>query len=225
MSLLSSVENFKAEVITALNYLAAQGYEDNPFIQLIRARALFNSGASEGQIAIFLHKALKTVSERYSASKERNAFWTIDSSEAAYFNRESAYMFNKTGDDAEFQDRDWTARFYSMGDQEKAGLQVGDIIDFTPPGPDAIGTPRPFTESQEKLNEINRLNRLRLKQEADIDKGTQINELSDPEAGDSGTLTATRENVRTQVWNRKAATNRRNKVVRVNIKSKDWTRS
>ncbi len=113
-------------------------------------------------------------------------------------------MFAQIGNDKDSQDRDWTARYYTMSKQEKSGYEPGDTISFTPTGPAAMGTPRPLIVNQKDLNELNIKNAQRLAQEAEIDQGKQIVETSDLEASDSTAFSINEKTQTiTQVWNRK----------------------
>ncbi len=171
-------------------------------IQIARAKASSTSG-NDAEVSVFLNNALKITSARYSSSSQKSIS-NLNSEDAAYINREAAYMFAQMGNDKEFQDRDSTARFYAMSEQEKFDYKAGDVISITPTGPAAVETPRPLTANQKDLNELNARNAQRLAQEAEIDQGKQIIETADPEAADSGLMTLnTKSSVETKVWNRK----------------------
>ncbi len=142
-------------------------------LQIARAKAS-SSGGKNAEVSVFLNNALRITSAKYSSSSAKKPLSTLSGEDAAYINREAAYIFAQMSNDKEFQDRDWTARFYAMSKQEKAAYKPGDTISFTPPGPAAMGTPRPLSATQKDLNELNFRNAQRLAQEAEIDQGRQI---------------------------------------------------
>lgn len=205
MTLASGVLSTNKGISEALSYLAAQGYEDNPLIQIARAKALALNGGNNAKISTLLNEAVKNTSNRYSSSPTRKPISTLNGEEAAYINQEASYMFAQLGNDKEFQDRDWTARFYAMSAQEKSSYKAGDIVSLNPPGrPAAMVTPRPLTAAQKKFDKVESDMSETRRQWNEIDGGRQIVETTDPEAGNSGLVTLNREvTVESKVWDRK----------------------
>jgi len=194
----------KKQVAEALSYLAAQGYQDNPFILIARARAsLF--GSQDTGVSTLLSAAVKNTSNRFLTGK--NPLLTLNSQEAAYINQEAAWMFAQIGNDDEFQKRDWVSKYYGMSEREKSDYQAGDVISLAePPGPTVMSTPRPLTANQQDLDEAIRKRKQVVKIENETDRGRTV-QTTNPENGDSSTSGAVgfREKfiVENQVWDRK----------------------
>lgn len=194
----------KKQVAEALSYLAAQGYQDNPFILIARARAALFGNRDTG-VSTLLNAAVKNTSNGFSAGK--NPVSTPNSQEATYINQEASWMFAQIGNDGEFQERDWVSKYYGMSEREKSDYQAGDIISLIkPPGPTAMATPRPLTANQTKLNKVESNMSETQKQWNETD-GVRNVQTTNPENGDSSTSGAVgfREKfiVETQVQNRK----------------------
>ncbi len=200
---LAADPSYNLDISKALTNLEAQGYKNNPFLEFARAAALIGVDRNIQSLAL-LNSSLKIVSQRFSSADNRNPFSTLSSQEAAYFNEKAAVMYAAMGDDWEFQDRDWSKRFYEMSPEEKAQYKPGDVISLTSPGPKAIGTPRPLTEAGTDLNKLNAINIKRKEMEKANDKSRQDVEPSDPEAGESSLITSTYETqVTTEVHDKK----------------------
>jgi len=105
-------------VAEALGYLIAQdGYADNPFLLIVRAKIdTLNYTTKSGPgydtlIQPLLVKAIRKAGEAFVSDSARLASSGISREEAAFINREAAWMFANTGKDKDFQERDWLARF------------------------------------------------------------------------------------------------------------------
>lgn len=92
MTLASGSPAAKREMAQALSYLAAQGYEDNPMIQIARAKA--SSGGNNAAVSVFLNNALRITSAKYSSSSQKSIS-NLDGEDAAYINREAALCSRK----------------------------------------------------------------------------------------------------------------------------------
>ena len=77
----------KKQVAEALSYLVAQGYQDNPFILIVRARAAL-SGSQDTGVSALLGAAVKNTFGGFAAGK--NPVSSPNSQEAAYINQEAA---------------------------------------------------------------------------------------------------------------------------------------
>lgn len=78
------------------------------------------------------------------------------------------------GDDKEARQRDWAARFYTVGDEERAELNEGDVIEFIDPAA-AMDKPQPLTSAQKKLDELEKRRRETVEAQDKIDRiGSQV---------------------------------------------------
>ncbi len=105
----------KKQIAEALSYLAAQGYEDNPFILIARARASLYGNKDVG-VSVLLNAATRNAFSQFSTAK--NPTLTVSGNEASYINQEASGMFAQIGNDSEFQERDWVSKYYAMSKQE-----------------------------------------------------------------------------------------------------------
>lgn len=184
------------DVINALDYLTAQdGYADNPFLLIARAKIdalnyTTKSGPGyDAQIQPLLAKAIKIASESFNSDAAELASSSISREEAAYINREAAWMFANIGKDRDFQERDWLARFYQMSAEERAGLKEGDVIHIVAPGAAVMSTPRPQTDAEKRRDDLVKKRAEQRKKEELWDKGRGIVETNDPRAVDRTEIT------------------------------------
>ena len=84
-----------------------------------------SAGGNVNDISARLAEALQAVRNRQS-SKTAKPHLSVTELELAYINREAAYMYSQIGNDTEFQERDWIARFYAMNREEKSLLKAGE---------------------------------------------------------------------------------------------------
>lgn len=176
-----------AQVSMALGYLIAQDrFIDNPFLLVARAKldtenVIRKSGPGyDTLIQPLLSKAVKITGEVFDPTDGKNHSLVMTHADAAYINREAAWMFAQIGKDKDFQQRDWIARFYGMSDQERAGLKEGDVINVVSPVPNAMSTPRPGTDAERKLIKLKDEREQVEKFQRDMDKGRGISETNDP---------------------------------------------
>lgn len=188
---LVTIGSSNGSVSNALAYLTAQDrYANNPFLLLARAKLdTINHTTKSGPgydtlIQPLLSQAVKQANEGFNSIAVNNSLTAINRADAAYINREAAWMFAQIGKDREFQERDWLARFYAMSDRERAELQEGDVILITEPGPSVMSTPRPRTETEKMQDDLNEREKQRKIFESNMDKGRGILETNDPRAVD-----------------------------------------
>jgi hypothetical protein len=190
----------------ALGYLSAQGYENNPFIQIARANSMVGDVSKTAVISNLLGAAVNNAGKKFTSARGKYIS-SLDGTDAAYINQEASYLYGRIGNDEEFQKRDWTARFYSMSPDERSTLRADDVITLVAPGPAAMSTPRPYTETQTQLQTLEVGHKVQKKIWVGADKNSREVENADPEASDSGLISARRRNiVETKVWNRKDGT-------------------
>lgn len=178
-----------ADVAVALGYLIAQDrFSSNPFLLIARAKidtenVIWKKGPGyDTLISPLIAQAVKAANESVNGNSSRKFPPPITRAEASYINREAAYMFAQIGKDKDFQQRDWLSRFYGMTDEERAGLNEGDIISIESPAPNPNATPRPRTDAEKKLISVEDLMRNKKKSWEDMDKGRNVNEVNDPRA-------------------------------------------
>ena len=179
------------DVSVALSYLIAQNrFASNPFLLIAKARldtrnVIWKSGPGyDTLIQPLLSQALKLANESFNSPNSKNASPAINRADAAYINREAAWMFAQIGKDKDFQQRDWISRFYEMSAEERAGLTEGDVISIESPVPDPRNTPRPRTEAEKDLIKIKDEREKDKAFENDMDKGRRIAETNDPRSAD-----------------------------------------
>lgn len=188
---LITIGSSNGSVSETLGFLIAQeGFSDNPFLLIARARLDtidYPTKSGHGYdtlIQPLLLQAIKKANESFNSVAGTNYSPTINRTEAAYINRQAAWMFAQIGKDREFQERDWLARMYEMSDEERAGYEEGDPIRIVAPGVKVMSTPRPLTEA-EKLLELKKEEwRQNQKSWSDLDKSKAINETTDPRSTD-----------------------------------------
>lgn len=168
------------EISSAVSRLIKEaGQEDNPFLTLIQANAAMTeytmrSGPGYDIAAITLiNEAVRETTSKYLFGKSSSRV-AMSRTEAAMLNRQLATMYSQMGKESESRERDWSARFYDISDEERRTLEEGDVIELTSPV-EAMGTPPPLTQAHRELDRLDDRHEQRVIMQQQIDKiGSQV---------------------------------------------------
>lgn len=171
------------EIHKTISYLIHQvGYQNNPFLSLVNAYATAKvykerSGPDyDSPVLNFLSDTTRTTSQNFIFGDSMFPASNINRSEASFINRNSAYLYNQMGKNKEFLERDWMARFYDISEEERNALKEGDTIEFISSfAPNAIGTPRPLSNNEVKLEQLKIARNEEIERQEKLDKiGSQV---------------------------------------------------
>lgn len=115
------------EVLATLNYLTENaGYQDNPFIILAKANAamtrakMLSGPGYDVNVQLLL---AETINKTNGSFNLNSGIASISRTEAAFINRHVSWLYNQLGNDENFRERDWVARFTVLRMQKSAILK------------------------------------------------------------------------------------------------------
>jgi hypothetical protein len=145
----------------ALNQLESIGYENNPYLSVLRAN-----------LALERHKTLSgpgydaAVTELLTATRERIKLGGQDPADVAAINEQMARIYLGLGDEDEAVRREWVARWAAMTPDERAQYDEGTLVSVNTPGVTSVRATRP---TEQKLDDLNAARAKRLAMEAELD--------------------------------------------------------
>lgn len=169
-----------AEISRAVSYLTNRaGYENNPFLNLIKANSALTEYQNKSGPGFDLN-ALALVNEATRKTTFNyikggvNPAATLSRTEAATINRQLALMYSELGKDTEFLEREWSARFYDLSDENRSMFEEGDLIELSS-AKAAKGLPRRATAAVRQLWDVTNAREEKVRQEEVTDKiGSQV---------------------------------------------------
>lgn len=183
MIAISGSPTAREEIFRALSFLANEsGYKNNPFLLIAMARAriyksdmlAWGSAATE-QTLIF--NATKSANENLLWNRSQSALSKISKTEAARINHWASSLYNESGAQDKAIQREWIERYLTISDEERATLNIGDVIEFYAPSVTVMEAP---SEYAQKLMNLEKDRAKRLQQEKDIAKIGNPNPPNDP---------------------------------------------
>ena len=148
------------QISAALSHLTDKaGYQDNPLLILVKANAALTEYRMKSgpgydiNARTLLAETIRKANSNFIFGSDQSPH-SLSRVEAGFVSRYASSLYNQLGDNKEARERDWAARFYEMGDEERAALSEGDMIEFFSPVT-AMSKPQKTSDAQSKLEKLN----------------------------------------------------------------------
>jgi hypothetical protein len=128
----------------AFDALESEGYDDNPFISLARARLAIERWkveAGPGLDSDVVGALAQTAERLNDATVSRTAGSALGDTDIAVLNQEMSRQNGELGNGEEALRRAWIARFAGMSAEERARYREGSIVSIVPPGVKFVTAP------------------------------------------------------------------------------------